>query len=164
VYFRVGTIGYELQAQNLFPGTNAIYSIFLCGFEGDVAAVRKLIASTTMSSDYYLRPLVRISKASSDSLLLRLCFENGFSGTGYLDSERLLSSRRGNNPTTAWLDVLFDFDFRQWRTNPQQLSEWRSWRHIIFMGADCVRWWIEHGGRTLRARGIFELQHRNSRE
>jgi hypothetical protein len=99
---------------------------------------------------------MEISTAEGNAQLLRICFENGFSGNDYLDSQHLLRSRTRNNPSTAWLDVLFDFDFLQWRTNPQQLCEWRTWHHVLYMGADCTRWWIEHGGRTLTGRGLFE--------
>jgi hypothetical protein len=103
---------------------------------------------------------MRISTAAGDPELLRVCFENGFLGTGYrdwdVDSEHLLHSRIRNNPSTAWLDVLFDFDFRQWRTNPEKLCNWRTWSCLLYMGVDCTRWWIEHGGHTPRARGIFE--------
>ncbi|KAF1842948.1 uncharacterized protein K460DRAFT_396379 [Cucurbitaria berberidis CBS 394.84] len=147
-------------SQNFQPldedNTAIINSIFLSGFQGDVAAVRKLIDSSSISSEHYLRPLMRISTAEGDPQLLRVCFENGFLGTGYLDSELLLGSRVRNNPSTAWLDVLFDFDLHQWRTNPQQLCKWRTWHHLLFMGADCTRWWIEHGGSASRARGLFE--------
>jgi hypothetical protein len=136
-------------------GTASIYSIFLGGFEGDSATVRRLIESSGIVAEYYLRPLIEISVLSGDAQLLRICFENDFLGS-YLDCEHLLSSRIGNNPSIAWLHVLFDFDFRQWRTDPQQLCQWRSWRHLLFMGADCTHWWIAHGGRTPHARGLFE--------
>jgi hypothetical protein len=99
---------------------------------------------------------MRISTAKGDPQLLRVCFENGFMGTGHLDSNHLLESRVRNNPSTAWLDVLFDFDFCQWRTNPQNLCEWQTWHYLIYMGVECTRWWIEHGGRTPRGRGLFE--------
>ncbi|KAF1839131.1 hypothetical protein BDW02DRAFT_564114 [Decorospora gaudefroyi] len=158
--------GFEDEVRNLLLSEDiqpldddsvaTIHSIFLSGFQGDVAAVRKLIDSFSMNSEYYLRPLMRISTEKGDAQLLRVCFENGFSGTSYLDSEHLLRSRVHSNPTTAWLDVLFEFDFRQWRTDPQQLGQWRTWHHVLYMGAECTRWWIEHGGRTPRVRGLFE--------
>jgi hypothetical protein len=143
---------------NRLLDTTVIYSIFLSGFQGDVAAVRRLIDASAVQSEYYLRPLMEISTAEGHPELLRICFENGFLGTGYLDSNHLLSSRIRNNPSTAWLDVLSDVDFRQWRTNPQQLGEWQTLRHVFYMGTDCVSWWIEHGGRTPRARGVFEVR------
>jgi hypothetical protein len=136
--------------------TTIIYSIFLSGFQGDVATVRKLIDSSRIDPEYYLHPLIEISTAEGDPQLLRVCFDNGFLGTDWSVAEHLLRSRIRNNPSTAWLDVLFEFDFRQWRTNPQQLCEWRSWHHLLYMGADCIHWWIDHGGRTPRARGVFE--------
>lgn len=135
--------------------TAIIYSVFLSGFHGDVAAVRKLIDSFNISSEHYLRPLVSISRAEGDPELLRVCFENGFVGTMY-EQDHLLSSRVHKNPSTAWLDVLFDADFRQWRTDPQQLCRQETWLHIPFMGVDCTRWWIKHGGRSRGARGLFE--------
>ncbi|KAH7082452.1 hypothetical protein FB567DRAFT_402399, partial [Paraphoma chrysanthemicola] len=46
--------------------TAFIYSIFLNGFQGDVAAVRKLIDSSDLSSTYYLRPLMRIATNNGD--------------------------------------------------------------------------------------------------
>jgi hypothetical protein len=140
-----------------YPSDTAIvYSIFLNGFQGNAAVVRKLIESFNKGSEYYVRPLMEISTAEGGNPeLLRICFENGFLGTGYNESNHLLRSRTRNNPSTAWLDVLFDFDFRQWRTNPQQLCERQSWYYLIRMGADCTRWWIEHGGRTARARELF---------
>jgi hypothetical protein len=125
------------------------------GFLGDAAAVRKSIDAFSMGSEYYLRPLMRISTAEGNPELLRICYENGYLGTGYFDSEHLLTSRVRNNPSTEWLDVLFEFDFRQWRTNPEQLCKQRTWFQLLFMGADCTRWWIEHGGRASRARGLF---------
>lgn len=147
---------FELECLQHIQDTAIIYSIFLSGYQGDVATVRKLIDSLSIGSEHYLRPLMRISTAAGDPQLLRVCFENSFLGTGFLDSEHLLKSRIRNNPSTAWLDVLFDFDFRQWRTNPRQLCEWRTWHHLLYMGADCTRWWIEHGGHAPRARGLFE--------
>jgi hypothetical protein len=99
---------------------------------------------------------MRIATEGGNAQLLRVCYENGFPGTHWLDCEYLLDSRTPHNPSTAWLDVLFDFDFRQWRTDPQQLCQWQSWRHLLYMGADCTRWWIAHGGHTPRARGLFE--------
>ncbi|KAH7389372.1 hypothetical protein DE146DRAFT_663889 [Phaeosphaeria sp. MPI-PUGE-AT-0046c] len=136
--------------------TDIIYSIFVNGFEGDIDAVRKSIHAFSRGSEYYLRPLMRISTSKGDAQLLRVCFENGFSGTGHLDSQRLLTARVRSNPSTAWLDVLYDLDFRQWRTNPQQLSKSETWRYVLYMGADCIRWWIEHGGHPSKAQGVFE--------
>ncbi|KAH7339220.1 hypothetical protein BKA66DRAFT_507006, partial [Pyrenochaeta sp. MPI-SDFR-AT-0127] len=136
--------------------TDIIYSIFLSGFQGDIAAVRKLIDFSSIGSEHFLRPLMRISTAEGNPQLLRVCFENGFKGDRYIDSDLLLLYRIRSNPSTAWLDVLYDFDFRQWRTNPQKLGDWRTWHHLLYMGADCTRWWIEHGGRTPSARGLFE--------
>ncbi|KAF2031433.1 hypothetical protein EK21DRAFT_34909, partial [Setomelanomma holmii] len=43
-----------------------IYSVFLSGFQGDVAAVRKLIDSFSIGSEFYLRPLMSISTARGD--------------------------------------------------------------------------------------------------
>jgi hypothetical protein len=136
--------------------TTIIYYIFLNAYQGDVAAVRKLTEAFSKGPEYYLRPLVRIAGGEGDSQLLRVCYENGHLAKGYPDPEYLLFSRVGNQPSTAWLDVLFEFDYRQWRTNPQQLSDERTWYHVLMMGADCARWWIEHGGRPARCRGLFK--------
>jgi hypothetical protein len=129
----------------------------LGGFQGDSITVRNLVDSFNIGSEHYLRPLTQISIASGDPQLLRVCLEKGYLDTchrGY-DSDDLLKSRVDNNPSTEWLDVLFDLDFRQWRTNPDNLSTDYSWRTLVFMGADCTRWWIEHGGRAPKARGLF---------
>lgn len=136
--------------------TDIVRRIFLSGFQGDVVAVRELVDSFNMGPGYYLRPLMEIAAAEGDSQLLRICFEKGFLGTSYLDSEYLLLARVRSNPSTAWLDVLYESDFCQWRTDPQQLSKQRTWFYLLFMGADCTRWWIEHGGRASNAQGIFE--------
>jgi hypothetical protein len=154
------TLPFELKYLQSASDVAIIYSIFLSGFQGDATSVREVIDSFSIGSEHYLRPLMRISTAAGDPELLRVCFENGFLGTGYrdwdLDSEHLLDSRIGNNPSTAWLDVLFDFDFRQWRTNPEKLCTWRTWSRLLYMGVDCTCWWIEHGGHASRARGLFE--------
>jgi hypothetical protein len=143
------------------PDTAVIHGIFLSGFQGDATAVRKLIESSSVSPDHYIRPLLRISTDNADAQLLRVCFENGFAADDYNRSEHLLSSCVRNKPSTEWLDVLYDFDYRQWRTNSQQLGEWRTWRHVLFMGADCTRWWLAHGGRTPRARSLFEYSEKH---
>ncbi|KAH7070747.1 hypothetical protein BKA63DRAFT_420706, partial [Paraphoma chrysanthemicola] len=67
-YFRRG---FETEVRDLVLSNNVqplddddiafIYSIFLNGFQGDVAAVRELIDSSNLSSAYYLRPLMRIA-------------------------------------------------------------------------------------------------------
>jgi len=98
---------------------------------------------------------MEISVETGDSQLLRFCFENGFSPTK-LDSMQLTYCRVRSNPSPAWLDVLFDFDFRQWRTNPRQLSYYQTWNDVLRMGPDCACWWIEHGGHTRDCRGLFE--------
>jgi hypothetical protein len=150
---------FEPEYLQRVPGVAIIYSIFLGAFQGNATTIRNLINSFSISSQYYRRPLLEISKAEGDSQLLRICFENGFFSAGYgdmdLDSVDLLSSRIGNNPSTEWLDVLFDFDFHQWRTNSESLCKQRTWIPLFFMGADCMRWWVEHGGRAPRARGLF---------
>jgi hypothetical protein len=128
----------------------------LCAFQGDVATITGLLKSSKIGTEYYLRPLATISMHEGDSKLLRLCSEIGFRPTGYNDSNRVLSWRIRNNPSTAWLDVLFDYDFRQWRTDPQQLNQWQTWHYVFCMGPDCTRWWIGHGGCTPSARGLFE--------
>lgn len=91
--------------------------------------------------------------------LLRLCLEMGPLPSRYTHSDWLLSQRVDNNPTREWLEVLFDFDFREWRTEPQQLNKWETWRHILKMNAECTRWWIDHGGYTSSARGLFFEDH-----
>jgi hypothetical protein len=136
--------------------TTIIYYIFLNAYQGNVTAVRKLTKAFSKGPEYYLRPLVRIAGGEGDSQLLRFCYENGDLATAYPDPDYLLFARVRNQPSVAWLDVLFEFDYRQWRTNPQQLSNQRTWYHVLMMGADCARWWIEHGGRPAKCRGLFE--------
>lgn len=145
----------ELPHSQYVSDTARLYQIFLGAFQGDIAVVRKLIESSNIATAYYVRPLMRVSTAQGDTQLLRVCFENGFLGTGFLDEEHLLRSRISRNPSTAWLDVLLEFDFRQWHTNPQRLSERDTWHDLLLMGVDCTRWWIEHGGHATNARGLF---------
>lgn len=101
---------------------------------------------------------MEIARTTSNPDLLRICFENGFLATDWLDCQNLLGNRVISNPSTAWLDVLFDFDFMRWRTDPQQLSGLYQWWCIVDMGPDCTRWWIEHGGHVTRARGLLEFK------
>ena len=114
------------------------------------------MAAFTAGTDYYHRPLLEIANQNGDPELLRICFEIGHPDTICLDDGYLVGCRYNNNPSTAWLDVLYEFDFQHWRTNPRQLGEWRTWREILFQGPECTRWWIRHGGSTPKLRGLFE--------
>ena len=108
-----------------------------------------------LALETYLCPLFEISKETGDSRLLRLCLGMGHRLTGYNESNRILDCRTEKTPTTEWLDVLYDFDFRQRRTNREQLNKYETWYYIFNMGPECTRWWIDHGGRTPSARGLF---------
>jgi hypothetical protein len=153
-------IDFELHHLHRFPDTAFIHSIFLSAFQGDVVTVRELLNSSTTAPEYYLRPLTTISIHEGNPKLLRLCFEIGFRPAGYNDSDSVLYWRVRNNPSTAWLDVLFDYDFYHWRTDPQQLNKRQIWHYVFSMGPDCTRWWIDHGGCTPSARGLFEQPQR----
>lgn len=137
------------------PATVLVYSIFLSAFQGDFPTVQNLLDASTLSVETYLGPLVEIAKETGDARLLRLCLAMGYAPTGYNESNGVLSCRTKKAPSTEWLDVLFDFDFRQWRTDSEKLNKWETWYHVLNMGPDCVRWWIDHGGRTRSARGLF---------
>lgn len=114
-----------------------------------------LISSSTLALSTYLRPLVEISRETGDAKLLQLCFEMGYVPNGLNESNQILSCRTRTTPSIEWLDVLYEFNFRQWRTDRSQLNQWETWYYVLNMGPDCVRWWINHGGSTSSARDLF---------
>lgn len=132
-----------------------MYSIFVSAFQSDFSAVQELLSSSMLASETYLCPLVEISKETGDARLLRLCLGMGYRPTGYNESNGILDCRTEKTPTPEWLNVLYDFDFRQWCSNREQLNKYETWYYILNMGPECTRWWIDHGGRTPSARGLF---------
>jgi hypothetical protein len=137
-----------------------LYTIFWNAFQGNISALRTQLDPSTAASEYYLRPLVQIALIEGNAQLLRLCYEEGYLPTDYFDLLHLLSRRCDHNPSTAWLDVLYEHDYRQWRTDPQQLGQTHTWRYISWMGPDCIRWWLNHGGHVSKAQGLFEFAGR----
>lgn len=135
--------------------TALLYAIFLAAFQSDFPKVENLLSSSTLTSRTYLRPLVEISMETGDAQLLQLCFDIGYMPSGINESNQILSCRTKNAPSTEWLHVLYDFDFRQWRTDRSQLNRWETWHYVLNMGPNCVRWWIDHGGSTPCARDLF---------
>jgi len=150
-----------LLSENYEPPTDddttIILSIFLSAFQGDIPAIRELLESSGIDPVYYSRPLMKISSEIRDTQLLRFCFEIGFS-PNYFDSYTFCGWYGKNG--VEWLDILFDLDFCQWRTNPQQLNynsttHNSTWCDMVRMGPDATRWWIDHGGSVSRFRGMF---------
>lgn len=153
-------VGQEHQMLTKSSGVDCIYSILLSGLRDDAAAVKIHVDAFKHSSEYYLRPLLDTLKTTGNPQILRICFQNDPGGVIHDDDVSLMYDRVDKNPNTEWLDVLYDFDYRHWRTDPRSLCEQTSWFHLLFMGADCARWWIEHGGSAARARGIFDYAAR----
>lgn len=143
-----------LNSQCMLEMTD-IYHIFLSALQHDIATTKKVISTSKLDAEYYLKPLFALANIEGIPQLLRLCLEMGPLPRRYALTDWLLSRRVTNNPSTEWLDVLFNFDFWQWRTDPEQLNRWKTWRHVLRMSPDCVRWWIEHGGHTSSARDLF---------
>lgn len=140
-------------------GKAIVQAIFLSGFQGDNDAVRKHIEEFDQDSNYFLRPLVKIAEETGDAQLLRICFETGFTIlASHSDAAYLLRcAHPGAITSAAWLDVLHEYNFCQWRTDPQKLSDFETWKYLLLMGEKCVHWWIAHGGHAPRARGMFQF-------
>ncbi|KAF2756599.1 hypothetical protein EJ05DRAFT_512233 [Pseudovirgaria hyperparasitica] len=132
-----------------------VYDIFMSAFKGDSEIVRIQLKDLEHLEGQLLRPLVAVSTQEGFPKLFNVCLEKGFQPTEYIDQLSIMRSARRKH-SLEWLEVLFNADFRNWKTNRENLCQWNTWSEIFRMGPECVRWWIDRGCRTKSARGLFE--------